>query len=63
MQNYVKTQSAHGKIVRAISNLKRTEALLGGLPVKFRKDSKEETIREILRELAKLQNKVKELET
>jgi len=62
MEKYIKTQSAHGKIARAIANLKRTEALLGGLPVKIRKDKKEETIREILKELARLQNKVAELE-
>ena len=60
--NYITSQSGEGKIERAIHNLQRIEAGLGGLPVRYRNtDEKKKKLREILEIIKNLEEKIKEL--
>jgi hypothetical protein len=53
---YTTTQSGEGKIKRAISNLQRIEAGLGGLPMRYRNTP------EKIKKLRKILDKIKEIE-
>ncbi|MGC4099008.1 MAG: hypothetical protein QM706_18005 [Nitrospira sp.] len=60
--NYITTQSGEGKIERAIHNLQRIEAGLGGLPLRYRNtDEKKKKLRDILEIIKNLEEKIKEL--
>lgn len=59
-KNYVKTQSGTGKVTRAITNLQRAKALIGGLPVKIQKIHYEE-IKSILDVITQMEIKIKRL--
>ena len=53
---YTTTQSGEGKIERALSNLQRIEAGLGGLPMRYRNTP------EKIKKLRKILDKIKEIE-
>jgi len=59
--NYVKTQSGIGKVTRAITNLQRAKALIGGLPVKIQKIHYEK-IKSILEVITQTEEKIKSIE-
>lgn len=60
-REYIKSQSAHGKITRALVNLKRAEVQITSLPVKTQTQKYAE-IREIVSVITQLEEKIKRLE-